>query len=97
MPHKILAACGSASATSSTAKTKLEENMPDYGFAKYDLDISTARITELPSQIDNADAVVIMSGNAPDLDSDVPIIDGVNLMTGFGEEEVYEELASELE
>lgn len=97
MAYKILAACGSASATSSTAKTKLEENMTDYGFDKRELDITTARIGELPSQIDNADAVVIMSGNAPDLDSDVPIIDGVNLMTGFGEEEVYEELASELQ
>ncbi|WP_135305569.1 PTS sugar transporter subunit IIB [Haloarcula amylovorans] len=96
MPYKVLAACGSASATSSAAKSKLEENMTDYGFNKNEISISTARIGELPSQIDNADAVVIMSGNAPDLDSDVPIIDGVNLMTGFGEDEVYEELANEL-
>lgn len=96
MPYKILAACGSASATSSTAKSKLEENMPDYGFEKKELNISTARIGELASSIDGADAVVIMSGNKPDLDSDVPIIDGMNLMTGFGEEEVYENLADAL-
>jgi len=97
MVYKILTACGSASATSSTAKTKLKDNMPDYGFDKRELDIKTARISDLGSQIDSADAVVIMSGDAPDLDSDVPIIKGVNLMTGFGEDEVYEELADALQ
>lgn len=96
MTYKVLAACGSASATSSTAKTKILENMSDYGIDEKELDVSTARIGELGSQADNADAVVVMSGDTPNLDTDVPIIEGVNLMTGFGEDEVYEALADAL-
>jgi galactitol-specific phosphotransferase system IIB component len=96
MAHKILAACGNAAASASTAKSKLEGNLPEHGLPKNDFTVQIVRITELESVVDGADAAVVMSGNVPDINTETPLIKGVNLMTGINEEEVYSSIASEL-
>lgn len=97
MVYKILTACGSAAASASSAKTKIEDNLPDRGIPKREINVQLVRIKELGSQIDNADAAVVMSGNMPNVDSDVPMVKGINLMTGINEDQVYDELAAALE
>ena len=96
MSYKILTACGSAAASASSAKTKINDNLPDRGISKKDISVEIVRIAELKSHIDNADAAVVMSGNMPTIDTDVPMIKGVNLMTGLNEDQVYDELAEAL-
>lgn len=96
MAYKVLAACGSAAASASTAKSKLEENLPEHGLSKNNFSVQIVRIAELQSVADDADVVVVMSGNVPDINTDTPIIKGVNLMTGLNEDEVYDSVVNKL-
>lgn len=97
MAYKVLTACGSAAASASTAKSKLEQNMPDYGIPKHELNIEIVRLGELESHIESADVAVLMTGSSKDIDTDVPMVKGVPLMTGVGEDEVYEQVAEHLQ
>lgn len=96
MSYKVLTACGSAAASASTAKSKLEENMPEYGIPKEELAVELVRLGELGSHIDGADLAVLMTGSSVNVETDVPMVKGVPLMTGVGEEQVYEEVADHL-
>lgn len=97
MAYKVLTACGSAAASASTAKTKLEQNLPDYGIPKRELNIEIVRLGELEGHIDSADLAVLMTGSSKDLDTSVPMVKGVPLMTGVGEDEVYQKVADHLQ
>lgn len=96
MAYKILAACGNAAASASTAKSKLEGNLPNHGLSKNEFSVQIVRIPELQSVADGADAVVVMSGNTPDINTETPLIKGINLMTGINEDEVYSSVVNEL-
>lgn len=84
---KIVVACGTAIATSTHVAIKIQEHMQERG-----LKVNTvqARVSEVPSMIEGACAVVA-TAEVP-FELGVPIISGLPFLTGVGKEEVLEQI-----
>ncbi|HIX66989.1 MAG TPA: PTS sugar transporter subunit IIB [Candidatus Anaerostipes excrementavium] len=91
---KILVICGAGAATSTVAKYKLEEWMNENGyFDKIKLIQST--IAEQLHNLQEYDVVVTMTALPKDTEGN--IINGFPLLTGMGEEAVFEKLKEYLQ
>jgi len=86
-PYKIVVACGTAIATSTHVSLKLKELLEERGL---DVMMSQCRVSEVPSVISGAQAVIATS-QVP-FDIDVPVVDGIPFLTGIGREEVVDQL-----
>ena len=84
---KIVVACGTAIATSTHVSLKLKELLEERGI---DAIMSQCRVSEVPSVISGAQAVVATS-QVP-FDIDVPVVDGIPFLTGIGIKEVVDQL-----
>lgn len=87
---KVYIVCATGIASSTMVRVKLEEFFQQKGI---NAAIHQYRITELaPSRID-ADVIVATTGGVPDdIAAVVPVVDGVPLITGIGEDKILQEL-----
>ena len=92
MPKKkltVLAVCGSGVVSSSMIGQKVEEALQEEGIR---CEIIGILATSVESYVKNGNIDMIVTTSPIQGDIDVPIIKGVALLTGFGEEEVLEEI-----
>lgn len=89
MEKKVYVVCATGIATSTMIKLKIESFLRDHGI---DAKISQYRVTELtPSRVD-ADAIVATTGMPDEFHEVVPVVNGLPLLTGQGEDEALQEL-----
>jgi len=92
MKKTILVACGGAVATSTVAADKINNLMDRENI---DADVRQMRISELESNKDDADLIVTTAKVKKDYG--VPVIHGVNFITGINQEKAEQEILNELE
>lgn len=88
---KILVACGNGIATSTVVASKIKDYANENG---YDVNIDKTKLLEVRSKGDNYD-LVVTTGNF-DGQLSVPIVKGMSLLTGIGQEETLEEIFNKL-
>ena len=86
---RIYLVCATGIATSTMLRVKLEEFLRDKGIKA---SIQQYRVTELSPDRVEADVIVSTTGMPAEFSRVVPVIDGVPLITGIGEEEILDEL-----
>jgi galactitol-specific phosphotransferase system IIB component len=94
--YLIYVACGSAAASASLARRRLIDELEK---RKVGAEVVIHRILELPGQIASKkpDVVVITAGQAPpNMAEDIVVVKGVPLMTGFGIEELVDDMLAQL-
>jgi len=89
---KVLVACGNGIATSTVVATKIREYAEEQGV---DISTSQTKLLEVPSKASDFDLIVTTGEYKNELG--VPIINGLSLITGMGEEETLEEIVNKLE
>lgn len=89
---RILVACGNGIATSTVVASKIKDYAEENG-----LNISTdqTKLLEVPAQGDNYDLVV--TTGSFDGEINTPVINGMPILTGIGEEETLEKIHKAIE
>jgi PTS system galactitol-specific IIB component len=87
---KILLACGTAVATSTVVTNRLIDAMKKRGLAGK-FTTSQCKIAEILSKVSNFD-ILIANAKAP-AGVNIPVINGLPLLTGVGAEKVWDEIA----
>lgn len=87
MVKKILVCCGAGAATSTVAAQKVKDYCESIGIA---VEMFQCRAVEVNSMSDGKDLIVSTSRISEDVD--VPVLFGVSLLTGIGEEELYAQI-----
>ncbi|WP_299029695.1 PTS sugar transporter subunit IIB [uncultured Thermanaerothrix sp.] len=87
--YTILVACGTAIATSTHVALKIKELLGERG-----LNVQTVqcRVQDLPGMALDAD-VIVATAQVP-FDVNVPVVDGIPFLTGFGVKEVVDKIES---
>ena len=85
--YRIGVVCGAGMATSSVIATKLREELSKKGL---DVDIITLKAVDASSSAKNLDLIV--TSTLLEADFGIPIIRGISLLTGIGEEETIDEI-----
>ncbi|MDR2766805.1 MAG: PTS sugar transporter subunit IIB [Treponema sp.] len=86
---KILIACGTAVATSTVVTNRLNEAMRKRGL-EGQYTCAQCKIAEIPSRAANYD-IVITNSRSPE-GIQIPVINGLPLLTGVGAEKIWDEL-----
>lgn len=89
----IMIVCGSGIATSTLGESKIKDYLQTHGLADQ-VRTYKGNIAEYIGHIDDYDAFVSMT-MVPDYAKD-RVINGVPLLTGIGEDEVYQQIAGKL-
>ncbi len=91
---KVYIVCATGIATSTMLRVKIEEFLKDRGI---DVVVNQYRVTELaPSRVD-ADVIVATTGMPDEFAGVVPVINGVPLITGVGEDQTLQEILETLQ
>lgn len=91
---KIYLVCATGIATSTMLRVKIENYLREKGIKA---SINQYRVTELfPDRID-ADVIVSTTEIPAEIEAKAPVISGLPLVTGVGEEEVMEKVVAILE
>lgn len=88
---KIVVACGTGIATSTVVADKISEACKKEGI---NVDITQCKVTELRSYADEADLIV--STTIVKDKYDVPVVNGLSLITGVEEEKTLKKIIDEL-
>lgn len=83
----ILVACGNGVATSTMVASKIKDTLADENLQ---VNITQCKLMEIPSKADDFDLIVTTGRYAQEIDK--PIIGGMPLLTGIGEEEILDEI-----
>ncbi|XJS10887.1 PTS sugar transporter subunit IIB [Aerococcaceae bacterium WGS1372] len=89
--YKVLSVCGSGTVTSSMVAGTLKETLKD----EHNIHVSTteSRPTEALQLVQNGNFdFIIHTSPLPKGDYGVPVINAAGLLTGFGEDEFFEEV-----
>jgi len=89
----VFVVCATGIATSTMLRVKIEEHLKKHGIQ---VTIYQYRITELTPDRLQADAIISTTGLPPDLSKSIPVLDGLPLITGVGEEDVLNKLVEVL-
>ncbi len=88
----ILLVCAAGFATTSMMKYQIEGALEERGI---DVDIKTTTVPKIPYFLDQADLIVTSLSLKED-DYDIPVINGIALLTGMGSD-VIEEIIEKLD
>ncbi|WP_125980068.1 PTS sugar transporter subunit IIB [Loigolactobacillus iwatensis] len=91
---KILVACGSGIATSTVARSALEEDLKNKGINMKELSFDQTSIPQIPSMASDYDLVITTAKYTEDVG--VPIINGLPFLTNIGEDAVVDKIIAEL-
>ena len=91
---KIYIVCATGIATSTMLRVKIEQFLGEKGI---DAVVTQYRVTEVaPSRVD-ADVIVATTGMPAEFAEVVPVINGVPLITGVGEDATLQEILNALQ
>lgn len=90
---RILVACGNGIATSTMVAMKIRELVEKAGIA---CQVEQCKMLEIPSKAEMYD-LIVTTGKFEDEHVKIPIIGGIALLTGIGEEAVLDEIKCALE
>lgn len=93
---KIFVACGSGVVTSTIAINKLKEGLDDRHIPEEDYKIGQGSVGEIESNAPEYDAVLVTSQYESD-NVQIPIINGISLLTGVGADQVLDKIAKIVE
>jgi len=86
---KILVVCATSLATSTMAAVKLQE---EFKRRKIPVAIDKGRITDMGPLMDQTKPDIVVATAVVKRESEIPIFDGVPLLSDIGVEELYEEI-----
>lgn len=90
---KVWVVCATGIATSTMMRLKVERFLEEQGIEAV---VNQYRVTEIsPSRVD-VDAIVATTEIPAEFHKLVPVVNGISLITGIGQEETLHELASVL-
>lgn len=92
-PIKVAVFCATALATSTLASMKLKDEFEARGIK---CDVTTGRITDMESMVSLTHPDVVVATAVSKMDIGVPIFNGVPLLSGFGVEELMDEITDYL-
>ncbi|QAS70343.1 PTS sugar transporter subunit IIB [Oenococcus sicerae] len=90
---KIFVACGAGVVTSTIAITKLKEGLEERNIPEDNYKIGQGSVGEIESNAGDYDAVLVTSQYESD-NVNIPIINGISLLTGVGADSVIDQIAS---
>lgn len=88
---KLAVACGSGIATSTHAAKQVQEYLEARNIS---VDIMTCSVQDLPNRLTGCDIILATAQVA--FDTDLPVFNGVPLLTGVGDKELLEELTEKI-
>lgn len=88
---KLMIACGSGIATSTHAASIVQEYLDE---RKIPVSIVTCSVQDLANRLTGCD--VILSTAQVSFQTDLPVFNGVPLLTGVGDQELLEQLAAKI-
>jgi len=86
---KVLVVCATSLATSTMVAVKLQE---EFKRRKIAVAIDKGRITDMGPLMDQTKPDIVVATAVVSRESEVPIFDGVPLLSGIGVEELYEKI-----
>ena len=89
---RVIVACGSGVATSQTVASKVKRMLDEKKIAAQ---VDAVDIKSIKSYLKNADAYINITG-PKNVDTDVPIFNGIAFLTGMGMKEEFEKLVEVL-
>ncbi|MFD0898537.1 PTS sugar transporter subunit IIB [Loigolactobacillus binensis] len=92
---KILVACGSGIATSTVARTSLEDDLKDRGINLKELSFTQTSIPQIPSIASEYDLIITTAKYTEDVG--VPVINGLPFLTNIGEDAVIDKVIKALD
>lgn len=87
---KVYVVCAAGVATSTMVRLKVEAFLREKGIAAL---VTQHRVSELSVDRLDADAIVATTGMPSEFGAVVPVLNGVSLLTGIGQQAVLDELA----
>lgn len=89
MKKKVYTVCGSGVATSVTCAKKIKEYCDKHGI---DVEVSPISFGQLSGNNVKADLIVSVNSKLQ-LSNDIPVISGISLLTGIGQEATLKHIA----
>ncbi|MCG0238599.1 MAG: PTS sugar transporter subunit IIB [Bacillota bacterium] len=90
--YRIITLCGSGIASSTICAQKIRKGMAERGI---DVEVKPIAFRELQGEIGKIDLVVSITPGLK-VDINAPVVNGVPLLTGIGEQAVLDEIAQKL-
>ena len=88
---KLAVACGSGIATSTHAAQQVQDYLAQHGIS---IEIMTCSVQDLPNRLTGCDVILATAQVA--FETDLPVFNGVPLLTGVGDEELLEGLTKKI-
>lgn len=92
---KVLVACGSGIATSTVARTALEDDLKDRGINLKEISFTQSSIPQIPTIAADYDLIITTAKYTEDVG--VPVLNGLPFLTNIGEEAVVDKVIEALE
>ncbi|EJN55088.1 PTS sugar transporter subunit IIB [Loigolactobacillus coryniformis] len=92
---KILVACGSGIATSTVARTSLEDDLKERGINLKEIQFTQSSIPQIPSIASDYDLIITTAKYTEDVG--VPVINGLPFLTNIGEDAVIDKIIAQLD
>jgi PTS system galactitol-specific IIB component len=89
MKKKVYTVCGSGVATSVMCAKKIKDYCSDHGI---DVEVSPISFGQLSGNNISADLVVSVNSKLS-LNNDIPVVSGISLLTGIGQEDTLKQIA----
>lgn len=88
---KLAVACGSGIATSTHAAKQVQEYLME---RRIPVEIMTCSVQDLPNRLTGCDVILATAQVA--FETDLPVFNGVPLLTGVGDQELLEDLTQKI-
>lgn len=86
---RIWLVCATGIATSAMLRVKVQEYLEDHGV---EATIRQLRVAELNPELIDADVIVATTSIPPEIAEKAPVVDGIGLITGIGQEEALQKV-----
>ncbi len=86
---RIYLVCGTGIATSSMLRSKIQDFLEDHGIRAT---ITQYRVAELNASRIDADVIVATTIIPPDIRQVATVLDGIPLITGIGQDKLFQDL-----